>query len=53
MESSTRAEHSQSTKKQAINTIRVFTDDNQVYIKKGKYQRSHVPLRWIPVAISK
>ncbi|MEO0570306.1 MAG: hypothetical protein AAF039_01290 [Bacteroidota bacterium] len=40
-------------KKQTINTVHVFTEDNQVYTKKGKYHRSHVPLRWIPVHIPK
>lgn len=39
-------------KKQSIAAIRVFTEDDQVYVKKGKYQRHHVPLRWIPVVIS-
>lgn len=40
-------------KQQAINTVHVFTEDNQVYTKKGKYQRFHVPLRWVPVHIPK
>ena len=40
-------------KKQVINTVHVFTENNQVYMKKGRYQRYHVPLRWIPVHISK
>ena len=41
-----------SIKKQTITTIRVFTEDNHVYMKKGKYQRHHIPLRWIPVIFS-
>jgi len=40
-------------KKQAINTAHVFTEDNEVYMKKGKHQRHHVLLRWIPVYIPK
>ncbi len=40
-------------KKQTIDTVRVFTENNQVYTTKGKYQRHHVPLRWIPVHIPK
>jgi len=42
-----------SIKKQAINTTRVFTENNQVYINQGKYKRYHVHLRWIPVVHSK
>ncbi len=53
MELSTCTERCRSIKKQAINTIRVFTEDNQVYIKKGKYRRDHIHLRWIPVVVSK
>ncbi|MDT0607505.1 hypothetical protein [Croceitalea rosinachiae] len=41
-----------SFKNQKINTVWVFTEDNQVFIKKGKYNRNYVPLRWIPVTIS-
>lgn len=40
-----------SIKKQSITVFRVFTENNQVYMKKGKYERLHVPLRWIPVVI--
>ncbi|MEM8509659.1 MAG: hypothetical protein AAF717_17640 [Bacteroidota bacterium] len=42
-----------SIKKQSINTLRVFTENNQVYVKKGKYQRNHVPLRWVSVVVPK
>ncbi|MEM8927338.1 MAG: hypothetical protein AAGC45_03985 [Bacteroidota bacterium] len=40
-------------KKQTINTVHVFTKNNQVYVKKGQYQHHPVPLRWIPVLIPK
>ena len=40
-------------KERFINTIHVFTENDQVYTKRGEYQRSHVPLRWIPVYIPK
>jgi len=42
-----------SIKKQAIKTVRVFIEDEEVYITKGRYQRHHVPLRWVPVVIPK
>ncbi len=38
-----------SIRKQSITALRVFTVNNQVYAKKGKSRRYHVPLRWIPV----
>ena len=38
-------------KRQSINTLRVFTVNNQVYITKGQKRRFPVPLRWIPVSL--
>ena len=38
-------------KRQSINTLRVYTANNQVYITKGRERRFPVPLRWIPVPL--
>ncbi len=38
-------------KRQSINTLRVFTVNNQVYITKGRERSFPVPLRWIPVPL--